>query len=97
MALQSGQGVRQAARSSGVSAAKASRIKAEMVAAEQLTYALVARRDVSVYRPQASACGLRVRLGDRQRPGLRSATKAWGVPTRYDARLHYSSRFGTLC
>ena len=36
MALQSGQGVRQAARSSGVSAAKASRIKAEMVVAEQL-------------------------------------------------------------
>ena len=33
MALQSGQGVRQAARSSGVSAAKASRIKAEMVGA----------------------------------------------------------------
>jgi DNA invertase Pin-like site-specific DNA recombinase len=35
-ALREGQGVRQAARSSGVSAAKASRIKAEMVAAEQL-------------------------------------------------------------
>ena len=36
MALRKGQGVRQAARSSGVSAAKASRIKAEMVVAEQL-------------------------------------------------------------
>ena len=35
--LQSGQGVRQAARSSGASAAKASRIKADMVVAEQLT------------------------------------------------------------
>ena len=22
---------------------------------------------------------------------------AWGVPRRYDAGLHYSSRFGTLC
>ena len=33
MALREGQGVRQAARSSGVSAAKASRIKAEMVGA----------------------------------------------------------------
>ena len=37
MALQSGQGVRQAARSSGISAAKVSRIKAQMIAAEQLT------------------------------------------------------------
>jgi hypothetical protein len=32
-----GQGVRQAARSSGVTAPKASRINAEMVVAEQLT------------------------------------------------------------
>jgi DNA invertase Pin-like site-specific DNA recombinase len=37
MALQSGQGVRQAARTCGISAAMASRIEAEMVAAEQLT------------------------------------------------------------
>jgi DNA invertase Pin-like site-specific DNA recombinase len=37
MALQSGQGVRQAVRSGGISAAKASRIKAEMAATEQLT------------------------------------------------------------
>ena len=37
MALQSGQGVRQAARTCGISAAMASRIEAEMVAAEQMT------------------------------------------------------------
>lgn len=36
-ALQAGQGVRQAAQSCAGSAAKVSRIKAEMVAAEQLT------------------------------------------------------------
>ena len=35
-ALREGQGVRQAARSAGISAAKVSRIKAEMVVAEQL-------------------------------------------------------------
>ena len=37
VALREGQGVRQAARSAGISAAKVSRIKAQMIAAEQLT------------------------------------------------------------
>ena len=36
-AIREGQGVREAARSAGISAAKVSRIKAEMVAVEQLT------------------------------------------------------------
>ena len=59
--------MRQAARSSGISAAKASRIKAEMIAAEQLTY-YTSREMSSAYRPrlQPAICGSA--LGDRQGP-----------------------------